>query len=273
MVIKIFYPSYKNYIYYYLYMIDKPYRIYNKYLLNKKNEKKNKYKIIKSIDSNIFPKKIDLRNEYIEIYDQGNIGSCTANALLTCFEYHNCNFKGSRLFLYYNSRLFDNDLYNDNGSTLKTGINVLKKFGICNESLYQYDENNFKIIPHANAYINAQNNKVIIASQLNNDINSIKLALTKQKLIAVSIILYKSFELNNVSETGIVQMPNINSEILLGGHSVVCMGYDDTNKHFIMLNSWGKDWGDNGYFYLPYNYLINPNLADELWTIDKIKII
>jgi C1A family cysteine protease len=66
-----------------------------------------------------------------------------------------------------------------------------------------------------------------------------------------------------------VPMPD-QSEQLLGGHAVMVVGYEDTLQCFIVRNSWGPDWGDKGYFYLPYNYLLDTNLSDDFWMIKTV---
>lgn len=77
--------------------------------------------------------------------------------------------------------------------------------------------------------------------------------------------VYDSFETLAVENTGLVPYPASN-ESLLGGHAVMIVGYDDSTQRFTCQNSWGKKWGDRGFFYMPYAYLSNPNLADDFWT-------
>ena len=83
--------------------------------------------------------------------------------------------------------------------------------------------------------------------------------------------VYDSFESSLVSKTGRVNMPE-KSEKVLGGHSVLAVGYDDKAKRFIVRNSWGEDWGLNGYFTMPYDYLTEENLSDDFWTIRIVEI-
>jgi C1A family cysteine protease len=106
---------------------------------------------------------------------------------------------------------------------------------------------------------------------LNQTLNTLKACLQSGQPFVCGLVIYKSFESNTVATTGYVPIPNINKERLLGGHAVICVGYDDSKQVFIMLNSWGKSWGVNGSFYLPYNYLTNKNLAGDFWKITKIE--
>jgi C1A family cysteine protease len=82
--------------------------------------------------------------------------------------------------------------------------------------------------------------------------------------------VYESFESQEVKQTGRVPMPSPNEQ-LLGGHAVLAVGYDDSQRRFIVRNSWGKDWGMQGYFTIPYAYLLDDNLADDFWTIRQVE--
>jgi C1A family cysteine protease len=81
--------------------------------------------------------------------------------------------------------------------------------------------------------------------------------------------VYESFEGDTVAKTGVLNMPG-RHEQLLGGHAVMCVGYNDTTQRFIIRNSWGADWGISGYFTMPYIYMTNTNLADDFWKIDTV---
>ena len=78
--------------------------------------------------------------------------------------------------------------------------------------------------------------------------------------------VYDSFESSEVARIGILQMPGP-KESVVGGHAVLAVGYDDKDERFIIRNSWGKSWGQRGYFTMPYSYLLSDNLSDDFWTI------
>lgn len=61
-------------------------------------------------------------------------------------------------------------------------------------------------------------------------------------------------------------MPNNN--ILLGGHSIVIVGYDQ--KYYKFINSWGETWGNNGYGFIPCEYINNIDYSDEFFILKKI---
>ncbi len=213
---------------------------------------------------------VDLRSKFNGVYDQGKIGSCTANALCSIYEYDTTNFRGSRLFLYYNERLLINETNLDNGAFIKDGITCLKKFGLCEEKYWSYIIENVFKEPSKDAYDNATLNYLIEGIQISNEIPTIKYWLNKNEPIVLGIAIYSNFTNFSSGKTGKIGLPNENDKFI-GGHAVVLCGYNDTKKEFILRNSWGSYWGDNGYFYLPYDYISNTNLTSDLWIITKIR--
>jgi C1A family cysteine protease len=210
---------------------------------------------------------IDLRNKFSKVYDQGSLGSCLACTFCAIIGYINPKINGSRLFLYYNERMFQNDISVDNGSSLPNGVLALKKYGICSESKWPYIIDNFSIRPSNICYKEALNYKFNKVFNINNTRKNMKKYLNSGYPFIVGIQIYSSFENDNVSQTGIVTMPDTTNETCLGGHAVVCCGYNEKSKMWIMRNSWGTNWGDKGYFYLPYSYLENDNLTTDFWFI------
>jgi C1A family cysteine protease len=212
------------------------------------------------------PTNIDLRNKMPVIYDQGEIGSCTANALCGLIGYDKPGFCGSRLFVYYNERLLEKSIPYDVGSTLSDGIKTFQIYGVCPESIWPYIPFRFATKPTANCYQDALKEKALRIQNILCDLISMKKCLISGFPFVIGICVYDSFETDEVANTGMVPMPE-SSETLLGGHAVLCCGYDDEKQCWIMRNSWGVNWGIKGYFYLPYAYLTNPSLASDAWTI------
>ena len=204
------------------------------------------------------------------IYDQGSIGSCTANALCAAVQYIKPSLQGSRLFVYYNTRLIENTVNQDAGARLYNGVKSLIRYGVCQESNWPYIENYFSIQPKPPCYKAAKQNVLLKNYALRNNINKMKAALVSGFPFVVGIAIYDSFETDEVEKTGFVPMPG-RYDTLMGGHAVLCVGYNDRKQRWIMRNSWGKSWGDKGYFYLPYNYLLNNNLAGDLWVLTTVK--
>ena len=221
------------------------------------------------IPTHSLPPIIDLRNKFPSIFDQGDLGSCTANALCGIVDYNLHNFLGSRLFLYYNERKLENHIFEDTGAFLHDGITCLEKYGICPETEWPYDVTKFAITPPDTCYQSALKNKAIDVTHIVNDMNSMKTSLANGYPFVVGITIYSSFETLYVAKTGLVPMPTRNDTVL-GGHAVICVGYNDSKQLWIMRNSWGTDWGDSGYFYLPYIYLLDNSLSTDLWNIKKM---
>jgi len=216
------------------------------------------------------PRAVDLRPKLPAAYDQGSLGSCTANALVAAFQHDDATgYYGSRLFLYYNERKLDGDVPEDAGSTLSEGVNALCKYGLASEALWPYVVAQFATKPPAASYTQALAHKAVVASHVAQTPAAIKAALAAGKLVVAGIQVYASFESDAVAATGVVPMP-ASTEELLGGHAVALVGYDDAAGHWIVRNSWGPAWGAHGYFYLPYAYLTDENLASDLWVITKV---
>jgi C1A family cysteine protease len=216
------------------------------------------------------PTKVDLRSKMPPVYDQGNLGSCTAQALCGLVGYDNPEIHGSRLFVYYNERVLENHVSQDTGATLADGIKTLQKHGVCEETLWPYNPANFAVCPPKTCYNAALQHVALQVKNIRNDLTTMKSSLCNGCPFVVGFLVYKSFESAYVTKTGYVPMPSAREQ-LLGGHAVVCVGYDDTKNVFIMRNSWGTNWGDKGYFYLPYAYLTSTKLASDLWNIIKMK--
>ena len=123
------------------------------------------------------------------------------------------------------------------------------------------------------AYAEATQHKVLTAYRVQQTMASMKGCLVNGFPFVVGIQVFSSFETEVVTNTGYIPMPNIQTEQLLGGHAVICLGYNDTKGVWIMKNSWGSSWGDNGYFYLPYNYLLSNKLTGDIWQINKVHVL
>ena len=124
--------------------------------------------------------------------------------------------------------------------------------------------------PKEECFHEALRHTVTSAHHINEDLPSIQSCLASGLPIVVAIQIYESFESDSVAKTGMVPMPDTKTEKLEGGHAVCIVGYQNHNKTFIMRNSWSCDWGDKGYFYLPYDYILNKNFTSDLWCISTV---
>ena len=218
------------------------------------------------------PKSIDLREKMFQIYNQGDLCSCTANAISFLFYYNeikqksNYNFLPSRLFIYYNERLIEGSVNKDSGATIRDTFKGIKKMGVCSEKLWDYNVLKFTDRPSEDCYIFASLHKSIKYMRVNQNLMLLKSCLNNGYPFIFGISIYESFEKEDVIKTGTVPLP-LSDEKMLGGQAVVAVGYDDNIDCFIIRNSRGIDWGNNGYCFIPYNYIMNKNLANDFWIL------
>lgn len=219
------------------------------------------------------PSSVDLRFQMPPVYDQGNVGSCTAQALGALLQYDaikqnkvNKNTP-SRLFIYYNERVLQNTVNSDSGASMRVGIQSIVQWGFCDETLWVHDTTKFKTKPTPPAYSAALPNKVRHYSRINQDLTQLRTALSQGNAFVFGFSVYDPFVSKAVSESGILPMP---TGRLLGGHAVLGVGYDDAKQMFLIRNSYGEKWGQGGYFHMPYSYITNPRLASDFWLVEMV---
>jgi len=219
------------------------------------------------------PPKVDLRPCMTTVENQGNSNSCTANAMAGAYEYLANRLKGtsddvSRLFIYYNARDLDGDPDKDEGTYLRSCIKVLKKYGTCSEKTWPFDLHRIFEVPHNDAYDEASNFLVEDAYRVDLDLDKMRSCLAEGYPFTFGLELFSSFQ--KAGANGLIPMPDADAEQHDGGHAMLCVGYSDADKVFIVRNSWGDDWGDRGYCYIPYDYMTNSDLNGDLWTIRSV---
>ncbi len=227
------------------------------------------------VELGALPPKVDLRPECPPIYDQGQLGSCTGNGWAAAAEFLLMKqslpvFTPSRLFIYYNERVADNDVATDAGAAISDGAHAVSTKGCASEALWPYDVTKFADPPPADVVADGAKHLVLQVQQVSQDLTSMKEVVASGLPIVIGFVVYPSFETPAVAKSGIVPMPS-HHEKTIGGHCVVIVGYDDAHKMFIMRNSWGTGWGLDGYFMMPYAYLTNPRLSSDFWMASKIE--
>jgi C1A family cysteine protease len=221
------------------------------------------------------PARVDLRNQCPPVYDQGQLGSCTANGIAAAVQFDRMkqnlkpDFNPSRLFIYYNERVIEGTVNQDSGAMIRDGIKSVATQGDCPESEWPYDIAKFTTKPTPTCYKDALQYKAVQYQRLIQNLNQMKGCLASGYPFVFGFTVYESFESQQVAQTGVVPMPGP-AEQVLGGHCVVAVGYDDSQQRFIIRNSWGTGWGMQGYCTMPYTYLTEPNLADDFWTVRLI---
>ncbi|MEH2060531.1 MAG: C1 family peptidase, partial [Nostoc sp.] len=219
------------------------------------------------------PPMVDLRPHMTEVEQQGELNSCTANAMAGAYEYLAMRQFGSaeyvsRLFIYYNARFSDGTVEQDEGTYLRTCIKVLRTYGACIEKTWPYSQNKVFEKPHEQAYEEAESFLIDDAERIDLDLYAMRHCLAEGYPFAFGLQLFSSFE--QAKDTGRVPIPNSSTEKLCGGHAMLCVGYSDQDRMFLVRNSWGPSWGDQGYCYIPYDYITNSELNGDCWTIKSV---
>jgi len=214
------------------------------------------------------------------IFDQGDIGSCTANAIAGAVEFE-LRTKGdesrldapnapSRLFIYYNERAaIGEGVYGDSGAQIKDGLFALRTTGVLSEASWPYVTDHLNWEPPDSCYKSA----VHVTSEFRLFLQCLlemKKAIASGYPVVFGIQVYSSSSEMEHQKSGIIPVPDTSSEMLHGGHAILAVAYDDTSERVTFRNSWGAEWGDCGCGTLPYEYFDqNRSLANSMWVIKK----
>jgi C1A family cysteine protease len=222
------------------------------------------------------PPKVDLADQCPDVYDQGQLGSCTANAIGAAHQFDQIKqgepspFVPSRLFIYYNERAMEGTVDADSGAQIRDGVRSLVKQGAPPESLWPYDIDDFQDKPPDSVYEEAKKHQAVRYQRLTQTLSQLKGCLAEGFPFVFGFTVYDSFESQQVATDGHAPMPGA-GEAQLGGHAVLAVGYDEGKQWFKVRNSWGSTWGDGGYFTLPYPYLLQGTLSRDFWTIRSVE--
>jgi hypothetical protein len=223
------------------------------------------YKVVKNSSTK---NKVDLRKWCSPIEDQLHLGSCVGQAIVGAFELmtnklHPEKFKDlSRLFVYYNARLLEGYVEEDVGTYVRDGIKAVHKWGICIEEKWPYLIKKFADAPNVESYIDARS-RLIDSYYRINSIDDMIALLDMEIPIVTGIQVFGDFD--RLGSDAVLPLPS-DKDYILGGHAVTIVGYDNDRKYFICRNSFGEDWGDQGYFYMPYDY--TEMYAMDTWKFD-----
>jgi C1A family cysteine protease len=220
------------------------------------------------------PNSVDLRHLCSDVEDQQDIGSCTAQAVCALVEYLQRNLDGrhidvSPLFLYKVTLSFLG-WSGDTGAFVRSAIKALRLFGVPPEDYYPYHTELFDQEPAAFAYAFAGNYKAIQYHRLDR-LEELKKSLAQGIPFAFGFTCYRSLYNPEVNKTGVIPLPTRNDEVI-GGHAVMAVGYDNGKGHLYFKNSWGTEWGDDGYGALPFEY-IEYGLAQDYWALTRMDIV
>jgi C1A family cysteine protease len=232
-----------------------------------------------------FPEFIDLRNKCPYVYNQGPLGSCTGHGIggsihIDRMKLQLPDMTPSALFIYYNERDMMGTVMEDSGASIRDGVKSINIYGVCSSEVWPYIIAKFAEKPPVSVYQEALKHPKIRYERVDNTrLDDIKGVLFEGYPIVFGCDVYTSFDTPETAKTGIIPFPNyskffnspVAAEDYISGHCMIIVGYDDRIQCFIVRNSWGKEWGDNGYCYIPYDYLTNKYLAYDFWVIKIIK--
>lgn len=209
------------------------------------------------------------------VTNQFNLGACTGHAIAGLVGYRERTDGNPRLivpsplFAYYNARLVDGSTGYDAGATIRDTVEAVKRYGVCEEACWPYDVARFADRPPARCYDQAATWKVVDARRVSQAVPDLRACILAGDPVCFGFKVYTGFEKSVTARTGIVNLPGPD-EYPLGGHAVLLVGYNDYEGRFTVRNSYGADWGQGGYFTMPYAYLVNPELADDFWCVGVI---
>lgn len=221
------------------------------------------------------PASVDLRSGCSAVENQGELGSCTANALVGNLEFLEMKARKratnlSRLFVYYNERAMEGTINEDAGAAIRDGVKSLVKQGVCSERKWPYVVAKFTAKPPAPCFKEALTHQVLSYHRIVS-LLEMRRCLAEGFPFVFGFTVYDSFESAAVEQAGVLDLPKP-AERVLGGHAVMAVGYNEAAKRFTVRNSWGKEWGQGGYFTMPYAYLEDRNLSDDYWTLRAMEL-
>lgn len=223
---------------------------------------------------NNLPSKVDLRPHMPPALDQGELGSCGSSATSNALRYllrkeKQPEYQPSRLLIYYQTRvnIEGSPPSEDTGVQIRDLCKALKNYGAADETYWKYDITTFAGPPPKVALDNQKLHRQLKFQSVPQNLATIQACLADGFPILIGFQVFDSFEGDDVARTGKMPMPNADKENCLGGHAVLVVGYDSSKKLFLVQNSWGGEWGENGFFYMPYEYLLNADLASDFWAI------
>lgn len=218
------------------------------------------------------PPAIDLTNraDWPEPYNQEELGSCVFNTTAGAIQYEQIKAgkklrMPSRLFLYYMARVREGTVDIDNGAEVRTAVKVAFKTGACTEKSWPYLISRYTRKPGKRHMDMASRNRIPGYQRVDPVVSKIKMALAEDYPVLGGFYVYRGYFLKGTEKTGKVPIP-LKGDECLGGHAVLIVGYDDRKQRFKFRNSYGPEWGDGGYGYLPYEFVIK-GLADDFWIL------
>lgn len=214
------------------------------------------------------PDEFTLRAELPAVLDQGQLGSCTANALAGLLQYETIKAGAdmgvpSRLFIYYQERLREGTINEDAGAYGRDGFAALRKVGCPPETLWPYVISQFRDKPSEEAYNNAESHRIHHYTHARHKLVEVQLLILDKKPVAFGFSVPQAFEGEQCMRTGVMPMP-VKGEQFIGGHEVYAFGWKQIGDvlHLECRNSWGSSVMDEGNFWIPAAFVFGGYASD-----------
>ncbi len=215
------------------------------------------------------PATVTLEKKLPGVFDQGNLGSCTAQAgsaaLYAIAAPKEFDPNPSRLFLYYFIRKLQGNTAEDTGGYIRNVFKAANKVGVASEALWPYDIEKFTTEPNVMAQVDAKNHIALKYESLPQDIEAAKDCLASGYPVIFGMLLLTNFF--KIKKDGKMPLPEGRIE---GGHALCAIGYSNRRKAFLVRNSWGPNWGAKGNFWLPYDIFESSDFVDDIWTVKLV---
>lgn len=213
------------------------------------------------------PTEVDLSERAGPVYDQDGLGSCTGQATAGLFRFVDRQQGGvdlnpSRLQIYYDARAIRGWTMVDSGAYIRDALSVVHNIGAAPEELWPYDVSRFAEKPTVEAYSKAE--QALVYLRVDQTALAMQSCLASGFPFVIGFSVYENFE---VGSDGIAPMPGGK---LLGGHAVLVVGYSKTTGRWKAMNSWSDEWGNAGFFEVPFAYFTDDDLSSDLWTIRQV---
>jgi C1A family cysteine protease len=209
------------------------------------------------------------------VYNQGHLNACSAHAIAAAL-WWDLRKAGrgisppSRLFIYYNERAREGVVSSNAMVSLRDGYKTVARNGVCSERRWPYSVRRYRHKPPTACYSEAERHRAIRYERLGQTLTQMHACLAEGYPFTVGLGVHETFRSRLVKRTGVVSLPDTGRDRYLGGHAMLVVGYSEDSRHFIVRNSYGPQWGDRGYGYFPYRYLLDPDLAWDLWTVRRL---